>query len=729
MSLMTGAIPALIGGVSQQSDLVRSTDQLESQLNGWSSIADGLGKRPPTERVARLMETAPNNVFVHTINRNTEEQYVVTITDERIRVFDSQTGQERQVNAPGGWGYLEGIADYAGDLSMFTVADYSFLVNRKKVCAMGAVGDDQQPDQAYQIWVNRHYGTDSNGVNFGPGVPYQYEPNPSGGVLTGTAQRSDKLPETAPEGAIYRVQGDESSGFVSYYLRRSGGVWKQCVMPGLVNAIDYRTMPHALISEADGTFTFAPFSWAPRRLGDEATNPTPGFIGRTIQKVFFYQNRLSFLFDEAVVMSESGMFGNFWRMDQLDYLDTDRIEVGATSTKVAKLFDAVAHNDGIFLTSDQTQFSLTNGEMGLTTASIAMRPTTNYTVNTSAGLAALGSEIYFAVERSGFASIREYTRLSGTDATSAADVTAHCPTYIPAGVHGLIAADDLNTLFALTHGSSQSVYVYQFYWSSSDEKAQSAWHQWDFGTGTKIVSGAYLKGVLFLVMQRADGLWLEKVNLQSGAIPAETSAQIHLDRRTVVTGEFNTTENRTYFTLPFRPAKDRCQMVRTAGFAGRQETLIDPTTYQWLTDNIVSVPGSEIMAPVIVGEGYTFAFQFSKQFVRRSDGVAVTTGRQVMRSFTVNYADTAYFKTLVAPYGADDAVDEIVPSKLADMTGRTIGAGYFKLNTPSYGTGAYRFMVSGQNHLARIRIENDTPFTSTFVSAEWEATYNNRARV
>ena len=95
----------------------------------------------------------------------------------------------------------------------------------------------------------------------------------------------------------------------------------------------------------------------------------------------------------------------------------------------------------------------------------------------------------------------------------------------------------------------------------------------------------------------------------------------------------------------------------------------------------------------------------------------------------MNYADTAYFKTLVAPYGSDDTVDEVVPTKLTDMTGRTIGAGYFKLNSPTYGTGRYRFMVFGQNQLARIRIENDTPFASTFISAEWEATYNNRARV
>ena len=83
------------------------------------------------------------------------------------------------------------------------------------------------------------------------------------------------------------------------------------------------------------------------------------------------------------------MFGNWWRMSQTDYLDTDPIETTATSTKVAKLYDAVAHADGIFMTSDQTQFAMSNGEIGLTAASIAIRPATNYTVNTKAGLTAL----------------------------------------------------------------------------------------------------------------------------------------------------------------------------------------------------------------------------------------------------------------------------------------------------------------------------------------------------
>jgi len=728
MSLLTRSLPALFGGVSQQPALVRSADQLESQTNGWSSIAEGLSKRAPTELIKRLMSASPSNAHVHIINRDVSEQFVAIVADGRIRVFDTITGDERTVSAPGGWTYLNGIGDYTSDVSTFTVADYTFIVNRNVVCAMSGLGADLSPDESYQIWLSRNIGLDANGVPYGPGGYYQYPPNPSGGYLTGTVQRFDKLPETAPEGAIYRVQGDESSGFVSYYVRRTGGVWDETVRPGLVNAIDYRTMPHALISEADGSFTFAPFSWAPRRLGDTDNNPNPGFIGRPIRKVFFYQNRLAFLYDENCAMSVVGDFGNFWRMSQLDYLESDVIDIGATSTRVSKLYDATTHNDGILLTSDQTQFTLTNGELGVTAASLAIRPTTNYTVNTKAGLAPLGSEIYFAVERNGYAMIREYTRLSGSDATTAADVTAHCPRFINGGVSAIIAADDLSALFVLSDGAPNKVFVYQFYWTSADEKAQSAWHEWELPGAAKIISGAYLKGFLYLVIDRNDGLYLERVDLQPGAHPAQTTNQIHLDRRTVVTGTYLPDEDRTEFVLPYAPARAGFQMVRSDGFANRRETLIDPETYRWVAATVVSVPGDEHGAPVIVGESYRLAFEFSTQYVRTQRGEAITTGRTQLRTFTVNYTGTAYFKTEVAPHGFNPTVEEILPAKLAEFTGKSLGSESLKLNVPAYHSGAYRFQVYGQNTTARITISNDTHVGSTFVSAEWEAQYHNRSR-
>jgi hypothetical protein len=728
VSLTSKTIPSMIGGVSQQSDLVRSPDQMQDQLNGWSDIATGVSKRPPTQLVAKLMANAPADAFVHAMNRDISEQYIAIIADGVIRVFDVLTGEERPVEAPSGWAYLSTATDYAADFDAVTVADYTFVTNRKVTCALKPAGADTTPDNDYQLWLNKTYGVDANGVEFGPGVSYQYAPNPSQGFLSGTVQRFDKLPPTPSEGTIYQVRGDDTSDFISYYVVYRAGAWEECLKPGMANAIDAKTMPHALIRTADGSFIFAPFSWAPRRVGDESNNPNPGFIGRQIQRVLLYQNRLGFLFDESVGLSESGQFGNWWRMSQTDYLDTDPIETTATSTKVAKLYDAVAHADGIFMTSDQTQFAMSNGEIGLTAASIAIRPATNYTVNTKAGLTACGSEIYFAVEKSGYASVREYTRLSGSDATSAADVTTHCPTFIPGGVHALVAADDLNAIFALTQGSPQSIFVYQFYWSSADEKAQSAWHRWDFGSGTEIVAATYLQGLLYIIAKRGDGLWLEKVELQKGATPANVDHDIYLDRRTAVQGELSPTAQRTHFVLPFKPVKDRFRMVRTNAFTGRAETLIDPQSYEWVSDTEVRVPNSEIAGPVIVGEGYEFALEFSKQFIRDSAGVAKTTGRTQVRSFTVNYTGSAYFKVSVAPYGTDETVEEIIPSKLAEMTGRTLGSDTLKLNQPGYHTGSYRFLVMGQNIHTRIRLVNDTHVGSTFVSAEWEALYYNRAR-
>lgn len=728
MSLIVKSIPTLIGGVSQQPAHVRSSDQLESQTNGWSSIALGLSKRAPSELIKRILDTNTTDAFIHTINRDVTERFVVVIANGRIRVFDME-GNERTVTAAYGWEYLDGVTRFSEDINATTVADYTFIVNRKKVCAMAPLGADTQHDEAYQIWLNRRIGQDTNGDPFGPAERYQYPPNPVIAAQIGVVQRFDKLPETANEGAVYRIQGDESSGFTSYYVRRSGGVWDECVAPNQINAIDYRTMPHALISEADGSFTFAPFSWAPRRVGDYDTNPDPAFIGRPITKVFFYQNRLSFLVDENCVMSVSGDFGNFWRMTQLDYLESDVIDIGATSTRVSRLIDATTHNDGILLTSDQTQFSLTNGELGVTTASLAIRPTTNFAVNARAGLTPLGSEIYFAVERNGHAMIREYTRLAGSDATTAADVTAHCPRYIPAGVHQIVAADDLSTLFVLTDGAPSSVFVYQFYWTSSDEKAQSAWHEWKFNEGSKVVSAAYLNGDLYLVMAHSDGLYLERIELEPAAKPAQADNQIYIDRRTVIRGVYDPVADLTEFVLPYLPAtRDGFRLVRSKGFTGQAETLIDPATYQWIAATVIGVTGQHQTADVFAGQEYDFSFELSTQYVRNSRGEAITTGRTQLRTMSVSYTSTAFFSTSVSPHGLTANVEEVLPAKLAEFTGKVLGSESLKLNQPAYHSGSYCFQIYGQNTSARIKISNPSHVGCTFVHAEWEAQYHNRAR-
>jgi hypothetical protein len=724
MALTSGSIPSLHNGVSQQSALVRSPEQCEAVTNAWLSLADGTGKRAPTEMVAKLMTSAPTNALIHEINRDVDERYVVVVASGVIRIF-TLAGTEVSVAAPGGWGYLDGITDYAADTALYTAADFTFVVNRKKVCAMAELGADVSADGLFYVWPNPANGLDSNGDSFGPGQAYQYPPNAATGTFMGTIQSFTKLPATATNGDVYCIAGTDETAFRTYYVQRAGAVWNECRKPGLVNAIDSTTMPHALVRQPNGSFIFAPFSWAPRRVGDEDTNPAPLFIGRTIRRLFTYQNRLSFLSDENTILSVVGDLGNFWRMTVLDYIASDVISVSATSTKVSILVDAVAFNDGILLTSDQTQFSLSNGEDGASAANMAIRPVTSYEVNPRVGMVAMGSEVYFTSERNGSTVIREYARDSAGDNTSAAEITGHVPTYIPGGAHKLIPAVDLGALFTLTDGDPSAIYCYQVYWLSSTQKAQTAHHRWEMGAGNRVISAAYLSGFLYILIARADGLFLERMNLQSGAVAPGVAHQCLLDRRATVTGTYVPADDRTTLSLPYAPVQASFRIVRTTA-SGKALSVVDPTTHEWLNATTLKVPGNE-STPVLVGQKYTFVYRFSPLYVRRNDGTAIATGRTQLRTFTVSYRNTGFFQTRVAPYGTDGVLEDVLPAKLSQFTGKVLGAGDLIINAPAFHTGDYSFSVLGQSDVATIELVNDTHVASTFVSAEWEAMFWKRS--
>lgn len=146
MSLLTINLPSLHNGVSQQPPQVRTPDQSEAVENAWASLADGLVKRPPTEAVAKLIDTPLTDAHVHSINRDATERYTVILSGGQLRVFD-EDGVEKTVSAPLGWGYLEGIEDYRADLSLTTIADYTFVVNRKVLPAMKAIGAEPVPGE------------------------------------------------------------------------------------------------------------------------------------------------------------------------------------------------------------------------------------------------------------------------------------------------------------------------------------------------------------------------------------------------------------------------------------------------------------------------------------------------------------------------------------------------------------------------------------------------------
>jgi hypothetical protein len=163
----------------------------------------------------------------------------------------------------------------------------------------------------------------------------------------GSKQRFTELPTSGQlDGDMWKIEGDTSQNSPRHYVMWSAseGVWIECADPTVAVAFDPSTMPHKLVREADGTFSFASISWDKRLVGDNNSIPIPSFVGRTITDVVFYRNRLGFLSDESLILSRSGNYFNFWGETATAVLDSDPIDTTAAHTKVSILNWAIGFN-------------------------------------------------------------------------------------------------------------------------------------------------------------------------------------------------------------------------------------------------------------------------------------------------------------------------------------------------------------------------------------------------
>lgn len=139
MALINTSLPNLIQGVSQQPDALRYDGQCEEQENALSSVVDGLTKRPNTRHVARLLQSAiAANSFIHFVDRDDNEKYVVIHDGTKMYAWNIITGVEATINDASG-GYTPAASDYAfsttprEDLKALNVGDSTLLLNNKKI--------------------------------------------------------------------------------------------------------------------------------------------------------------------------------------------------------------------------------------------------------------------------------------------------------------------------------------------------------------------------------------------------------------------------------------------------------------------------------------------------------------------------------------------------------------------------------------------------------------------
>lgn len=543
----------------------------------------------------------------------------------------------------------------------------------------------------------------------------------------GKVQEFSNLPPTCPvEATTLQITGASTALANSYYAAyttdsgsNATGVWQETCKPGLVAGLDATSMVHVLVREADGTFTFKAADWTGRVVGDDDTNPHPSFVGRKINEVFFHRNRLGFLSDENVVFSESGKFFNLYRTTVIQLLDSERIDVSVANTQVSVLEWALPFNKQLLLFSKQTQFLLEQQDL-LSPNTINIKPTTQFPCNTAAKPLGVGQNVYFSADRGNWSVIREYYADLNNYANDAVDVTGHVPSYIPSGIFKITASSNDNILCALSANDPSSIYVYNFYWSNN-QKEQSAWHKWTMNAGCTVVNAEFIDSVLYLIVNRGDGCYLEAINMSpefsSGFEPFITTLdrKVDIDHTSVTMASGN-----TYLHLPIVP-QDGEEYVAVTGTGSteavgqRLPVLVD--------SGGAYVIGDHHNANFTVGVKYTSRYRLSPIVIRtpsQSGGSkADTVGRLQVRRIVLNFAGRGDFHAEVTAKARDTNTYTQAASVLV--------GGESHLDSVLTYSGKIPVTVMTQNIYAQIDLVSDSAAPCSFLSASWEGFYVKRS--
>lgn len=153
MGLISSSLPNFVNGVSQQPFTLRLASQGELQENGFSTVSQGLKKRPGTKHIAKISDPPLSGMgaFIHVINRDEQERYVVAILLGDLKVWD-MAGNEKTVKFPNGKNYLRSDSPQV-NFRATSVADHTFILNRTMTVAEDA-GNTKQPVRGYEALVN-----------------------------------------------------------------------------------------------------------------------------------------------------------------------------------------------------------------------------------------------------------------------------------------------------------------------------------------------------------------------------------------------------------------------------------------------------------------------------------------------------------------------------------------------------------------------------------------------
>jgi hypothetical protein len=320
MAAVSQKLANLVGGVSQQPDTVKFSNQLRVCDNYYPDFTLGLAKRPGLQAKGKLANAVDDGTWFH-IFRDDKEKYIFQFSKAgALKVWDANSGLQQTVNTVAAEATTYAVHDSFDDLATLQINDYIFILNRTKTVAQGATASASYNPFGFvninTVAFNTDYVITIDGINFSHTTPSNASGSTQNSVqtiitalvasingnanyvaqgigntifirrannadfslkatggTTGTAVEAFKeivtsvaqLPREFLSDRRIKVEGTAESNSDDYWVvfvpstagQTSGvGHWEETIAPNTILGMDTETLPHVVIREANGTFTY-----------------------------------------------------------------------------------------------------------------------------------------------------------------------------------------------------------------------------------------------------------------------------------------------------------------------------------------------------------------------------------------------------------------------------------------------------------------------------------------
>ena len=467
--------------------------------------------------------------------------------------------------------------------------------------------------------------------------------------------------------------------------------------------------------------------WKNRSVGDFETNPFPSFVNNTIDGISFFKNRMIFTSRQNVVCSQAGDYFNFFASTVITIVDSDPIDISASSLKPIHLNHLLPVPRGLLMFGDNGQYILETTTEAFAPNTAEVNLLSNYSESEVVSPVDIGSTFLFVEEGVKAATVFEMDvkdNIGGKPAVI--ELTRLIPTYIPSAIKRMKNSQTTGTVAMLSKQEPNSLYLFRFF--QQGENRVSGWFRWIL-PGT-VESFDFDQDVLYVVTKHGSNYVLSNMSLLTDN-PSESllfegqylDVRLDLfDYNPTLVYKSATDTTRICFKDWFEDTDNQPVLMYlnpdVAGYFEEQTLQYDAGASIGEKYYLVA-EGNQTTAKFAVGYKYEALAQLPAFYLMKEETRALKDTLNIPRvsRITINSYNSGPYKAVVRAEGRDE-FELYLPQ---------INADYYRANNiPIIRNAQSSVPILAKGNQFEFELIADAPFPTAFTSLNWEGTYNDK---